>query len=451
MATKVVMEALSPTMEEGRLVEWKKQEGEPVTVGDVLAEVETDKAVMELVARAGGTLLKHIVEAGATVPVSEPVAVIGEPGEDGGGGAGQQDGGAEPKRPGKSQSQPARSQATQPAPDRDQPTSMPPAPPAQAATETSGAARPSPAPAKAGTSVAAGNRVKASPLARRMAADRGVDLSALAGSGPEGRIIARDLDSVAETGSTGAAPTPLTRHPAAPLTPFTDVPLTQIRKTIARRLAQSIGPIPTFYLTSEVDMERLWDAREALSTGQRGGAEAGQQVKVSFNDIIIKAVAMALRQHPACNAWWQEDHIRYWNEVHVSMAVAVEEGLITPVIRHADQKGLREIAAETRDLAGRARERRLKPEEYTGGPFSVSNLGMLDIDEFTAVINPPEAGILAVGRIVRKPVAEQEQVALRRRMRVTMSCDHRVIDGATGAQFLQTLKGMLENPLALVW
>ncbi len=198
-------------------------------------------------------------------------------------------------------------------------------------------------------------------------------------------------------------------------------------------------------------MERLWDSREALSAGQRGSAEAGQQVKVSFNDIIIKAVAMALRQHPACNAWWQEDHIRYWNEVHVSMAVAVEEGLITPVIRHADQKGLREIAAETRDLAGRARERRLKPEEYTGGTFSVSNLGMLDIDEFTAVINPPEAGILAVGRIVRKPVAEQEQVALRRRMRITMSCDHRVIDGATGAQFLQTLKGMLENPLALVW
>ena len=284
-----------------------------------------------------------------------------------------------------------------------------------------------------------------------MAADRGVDLSALAGSGPEGRIIARDLASVAQAGSTSAAPAPLPRHPAAPLTPFTDVPLTQIRKTIARRLAQSIGPIPTFYLTSEVDMERLWDARDALSAGQRGSAEAGQQVKVSFNDIIIKAVAMALRQHPACNAWWQEDHIRYWNEVHVSMAVAVEEGLITPVIRHADQKGLREIAAETRDLAGRARERRLAPEEYTGGTFSISNLGMLDIDEFTAVINPPEAGILAVGRIVPKPVAHDGAVAVRRRMRLTMSCDHRVIDGATGARYLQTLTGMLENPLRMVY
>src|SRR3954453_21255593 len=451
MTTKVVMEALSPTMEEGRLVEWKKQEGEPVAVGDVLAEVETDKAVMELVARAGGTLLKHIVEAGATVPVSEPVAVIGEPGEDGSGAAGQREGGAERQRAGKPQTQPARSQATQPAPDRDQPTSMPPAPPAQAVIETSDATRPSPGPAKTATPPGAGSRVRASPLAKRMAAERGVDLSALAGSGPEGRIIARDLAGVAEASSTGVAPAPLPRRPTAPLTPYTDVPLTQIRKTIARRLAQSIGPIPTFYLTSEVDMERLWDSREALTAGQRGSTEAGQQVKISFNDIIIKAVGMALRQHPACNAWWQEDHIRYWNEVHVSMAVAVEEGLITPVIRHADQKGLREIAAETRDLAGRARERRLKPEEYTGGTFSVSNLGMLDIDEFTAVINPPEAGILAVGRIVRKPVAEQEQVALRRRMRITMSCDHRVIDGATGAQFLQTLKGMLENPLALVW
>ncbi len=224
---------------------------------------------------------------------------------------------------------------------------------------------------------------------------------------------------------------------------FQDVPLSQIRKTIARRLSQSIGPIPTFYLTTEVDMERARDAREALL------AAGGE--KVSFNDIVIKAVAMALRQHPACNAWWQDDHIRYWNEVHVSMAVAIEEGLITPVIRHTDLKSLREIAAESRDLAGRARERKLKPEEYTGGTFSVSNLGMLDIDEFTAVINPPEAGILAVGRMVEQPVVHDGAVAIRRRMRLTMSCDHRVIDGATGARFLQTLKSMLENPLAMVY
>jgi pyruvate dehydrogenase E2 component (dihydrolipoamide acetyltransferase) len=208
-------------------------------------------------------------------------------------------------------------------------------------------------------------------------------------------------------------------------------------------------------------MERVWEAREALLAGRvpsgRVGSGAGapradaQESKVSFNDIIIKAVAAALREHPECNAWWQDDHIRYWNEVHVSMAVAVEDGLITPVIRHTDAKTLRQIAAESHDLAARARERRLKPEEYTGGTFSVSNLGMLDIDEFTAVINPPEAGILAVGRMVEKPVAHEGTVAVRRRMRLTMSCDHRVIDGATGARFLKTLKGMLENPLALVW
>jgi pyruvate dehydrogenase E2 component (dihydrolipoamide acetyltransferase) len=199
-------------------------------------------------------------------------------------------------------------------------------------------------------------------------------------------------------------------------------------------------------------MERVWEAREALiEAGQRGGGAAGQETKVSFNDIIIKAAAAALRQHPECNAWWQDDHIRYWNEVHVSMAVAVEDGLITPVIRHADGKTLRQIAAESQDLAGRARERRLKPEEYTGGTFSVSNLGMLDIDEFTAVINPPEAGILAVGRISEQVVPASEGLEVRKRMRITMSCDHRVIDGATGAVFLRTLKRMLENPLAMVY
>jgi pyruvate dehydrogenase E2 component (dihydrolipoamide acetyltransferase) len=283
--------------------------------------------------------------------------------------------------------------------------------------------------------------VKASPLARRIAAERGIDLGEVAGSGPEGRVVARDLEG-ATARAGGSAPAATVRRPAEGPA-FSDVPLTQIRKTIAKRLAQSIGPIPTFYLTTEIDMERVAEAREALLAG---GGE-----KVSFNDIVIKAVAMALRQHPACNAWWQDDHIRYWNEVHIGMAVAIEDGLITPVVRQADAKSLREISAEARDLAGRARERRLKPDEYTGSTFSVSNLGMLDIDEFTAVINPPEAGILAVGRMVSKPVAHEGQLVVRRRMRATMSCDHRVIDGATGAQFLKTLKAMLENPLALVY
>jgi pyruvate dehydrogenase E2 component (dihydrolipoamide acetyltransferase) len=453
MTTKVVMEALSPTMEEGRLVEWKKQEGEPVAVGDVLAEVETDKAVMELVARAGGTLLKHIVEAGATVPVSETVAVIGDPGE--AVESPRRSGSAE-RKDGRNKASAPEREATQPAPDRNQPTSMPPAPPAKAATE--GGSRPSqarPAPTPASTVPASsGDRIKASPLARRIAAERGLNLGEVSGTGPEGRIVARDLEQVQNAAAPAASiaqlPLPLSRGPGAQ--PYSDVPLTQIRKTIARRLTQSIGPIPTFYLTSEVEMDRVWQARESLlAAGKRVAGAAEQEVRVSFNDIIIKAVAMALRQHPACNAWWQDDHIRYWNEVHVSMAVAVEEGLITPVIRNADLKTLREISAESHDLAARARERRLKPEEYTGGTFSISNLGMLDIDEFTAVINPPEAGILAVGRIAEKPVVESGQVVIRRRLRLTMSCDHRVIDGATGAQFLKTLKGMLENPLALVW
>lgn len=405
MPTNVVMEALSPTMEEGRLVEWKKREGEAVAVGDVLAEVETDKAVMELVARTGGTLLKQLVPAGATVPVSQVVAVIGQPGE---------------------------------------PVASPPVPQPEAVAESK--ERPTaPAPAGNGAPAAqrAGGRVKASPLARRMAAERGIDLGAIAGSGPEGRVIARDL----ERAPTTTAPASMPGGPAGP--PFSEVPLTQIRKTIARRLTQSIGPIPTFYLTTEADMERAWEAREALLPPQGSGEAAGP--RVSFNDIVIKAVALALRQHPGCNAWWQEDRIRYWNEVHIGMAVAIEEGLITPVIRHADRKSLREIATESRDLATRAHERRLAQEEYTGATFSISNLGMLDIDEFTAVINPPEAGILAVGRIAPRPVALDGAVAVRRRMRLTMSCDHRVIDGATGARFLQTLTAMLENPLAMVW
>jgi pyruvate dehydrogenase E2 component (dihydrolipoamide acetyltransferase) len=405
---------------------------------------------MELAARAGGTLLKQVVPAGATVPVSELVAVIGEPGEkvEAGPAAGQRgSGAAQPAEKPAPKAGAPEEQATQSAPDRNRPASMPPAPAAEAAAEGNGQA-PAPRAAPAGPTTAdraaQSGRVKASPLARRMAAEQGLDLKSISGSGPEGRVIARDLEgaaTAAKAPGAAARSAPLPRGPAAP--PYRDAPLTQIRKTIAKRLAQSIGPIPTFYLTTEVDMERSGDAREAL-------LEAGGE-KVSFNDIILKAVAMALRQHPECNAWWQDDHIRYWNEVHLAMAVAIDEGLITPVIRHTDLKSLREIAAEARDLAGRARERKLAPEEYTGGTFSVSNLGMLDIDEFTAVINPPEAGILAVGRMAERPVAQEGAVVIRRRMRLTMSCDHRVIDGATGARFLQTLKRMLENPLAMVY
>ncbi len=392
MATKVVMEALSPTMEEGRLVEWKKQAGDVVTVGDVLAEVETDKAVMELVARAAGTLLRQTVAAGTTVPVSELVGWIGQPGE-------ALDGGAPP----------------------------PTAPASPAAAPVAVAAAIAAAPPPAALPVVTG-RVKASPLARKMAADQGMDLTRVAGSGPEGRVIRRDVEGAAA-------------RPSAPA--FTDVPLTQIRKTIAKRLALSIGPIPTFYLTTEIDMERSADLREQFKTLY------GDTIKVSFNDLVVKAVGLALAKHRACNAWWQDDKIRYWNEIHIGMAVAVEDGLITPVIRNANLKTLLAIGAESRELAARARDRKLKPEEYTGSTFSISNLGMFDIEHFTAVINPPEAGILAIGSIAPVPAVINGQVVPRRRMRVTMSCDHRVIDGATGAAFLKTFKQLLENPVGL--
>jgi pyruvate dehydrogenase E2 component (dihydrolipoamide acetyltransferase) len=430
MATKVVMEALSPTMEEGRLVEWKKKEGDSVAVGDVLADVETDKAVMELVARADGTLLKQVALAGATVPVSDIVGWIGKPGEAVGGNGATADKTEKTDKTDKADRADKAEKLARPEPVE--------APRPERKAEPAPTAVAAPAPARA-----EGERVKASPLARRIATERGIDLAGIRGSGPAGRIVQRDVESAQPAAATPAAAAPARALVIPAGEAYQDVPLTQIRKTIARRLAQSIGPIPTFYLTSEVDMERVADARDAINASGEG--------KISYNDIIIKATALALKQHPECNGWWQDDHIRYWNEVHIGMAVAVPDGLITPIIRHADLKTLREIATEARDLAGRARERRLTPDEYTGSTFSISNLGMFDIDEFTAIINPPEAGILAIGRIAEQTVPAAEGLEVRKRMKITMSCDHRVIDGATGAQFLRTLKRMLENPLAMVW
>ncbi len=415
MATKIVMEALSPTMEEGRLVEWKRQEGDTVAEGDVIAEVETDKAVMELVARASGTLLRQVVTAGATVPVAEVVGYIGEPGE-------------EIDAP--SSGKPEKDKAPAAAKAKEE---------REAKEGEARKERPEESRATVSPEEATGGRVKASPLARKMAAERGLTLGTLTGSGPEGRIVKRDVESARAPEAAAVAPADAGTGPR-----FEDQPLSQIRKTIARRLAQSIGPIPTFYLTADVDMERAAEARASLNDtlGDRG--------RISFNDILIKALASALVQHPACNAWWQDDHIRLWHEVHLGMAVAIPDGLITPVIRNADRKGLLALSAEARDLATRARARKLAPEEYTGSTFSISNLGMFDIDHFTAIINPPEAGILAVGRIAATPTVVDGAIVPRRRMRMTMSCDHRVIDGATGADFLRTLTRMLENPLALV-
>ncbi len=396
MATKVFMEALSPTMEEGKLLTWHKKEGDAVFDGDVLAEVETDKAVMELQARAAGVLRKILVSAGATAEVGSPVGIIAEADEDISGMEVQTGQEAVP------------------------------------AAATVPAASPAPAARSAPSAPA---RRKSSPLARRLARERGLDLSVIPGSGPGGRIVKRDVEA--------ADGLPPSAAPAA-AAEYEDVELSQIRKTIARRLAESLGPVPHFFLTTEVDMDRAAEARARLN-------DIGDGPKISFNDIILKVVAAALKQHRECNAWWQGDHIRYFEEVHLGMAVAVPDGLITPVIRNAHRKTLREIASESQELAARARERKLAPEEYTGSTFSVSNLGMFEIDQFTAVINPPEAGIIAVGSITERPVVVDGDLEVRNRMRVTMSCDHRVIDGATGAKFLQTVKRMLENPLAIVW
>ena len=413
MATKVFMEALSPTMEEGRVLSWHKREGDAVAEGDLLAEVETDKAVMELQARGSGVLRRIVAPAGATVEVGSLVAVIATADEDIG------DVGA------------AAALAAKPSAEGEAP----------AAPSDAGEPRPKPA-ASAGPSEqprpADGGRIKASPLARRIAAERGLDLASISGSGPGGRIIKRDVER-APAAVASALPAAGERDAG-----YEDVQPGQLRKTIAKRLVQSLGPIPHFFLTSEIDMARVAEARDALNALDDGP-------RVSYNDIVLKVVAVALRQHRECNAWWLDGTIRYFNDIHLSMAVAIDDGLITPVIRHADRKSLRDIATEARALVERARERKLAPEEYTGGTFSISNLGMFDIDEFTAVINPPEAGILAVGSVVDKPVVADGQLVIGKRMRVTMSCDHRVIDGATGARFLRTVRTMLENPLAIIW
>ncbi|MDH3289732.1 MAG: 2-oxo acid dehydrogenase subunit E2 [Gemmatimonadota bacterium] len=408
MATKVLMEALSPTMEEGKVLSWLKREGDTVSSGEVLAEVETDKAVMELQARGSGVLRKILAGDGATVEVGSIVGIIAAADEDIGSLLQ-----ADPSKQAPPQAEAAKPAASRPPPK--------PESPAMAAAATT-------APPSAG-------RVKASPLARRLAEDRGLELAGVSGSGPGGRIVKRDVERAA------IRPLPVA---AGTSSGYEDVELSQIRKTIAKRLVQSLGPIPHFFLTTEVDMERAADARAHLN-----GLDDGP--RISFNDIILKAVAAALTQHRDCNAWWLDGKIRYFNEVHLSVAVAVQDGLITPVIRNAHMKSLRQIAAESRELADRARNRKLTPEEYTGGTFSVSNLGMFDIDQFTGVINPPEAGLIAVGSIAEKPVVVDADVTVRRRMRLTMSCDHRVIDGATGARFLQTVRRMLENPLAIVW
>ena len=420
MSTKIFMEALSPTMEEGRLVKWLKAEGETVKSGDVLAEVETDKAVMELVARGDGILRKHLIPEGTTAAVSSLVGIIAAADED----ISALLGGA----------------SAAPAP-----AAAPAAPAAAAPAAAAPAAVAAPAvAAPVATPAAAGGRVTTSPLARRIAGEAGLDINTIAGSGPNGRIIKRDIESAIATGGSKSAVSQVSRPTSqVPGVAFRDEPLTQIRKTIAKRLSESLGPIPTFFLTAEFDLSRAAEMRTAA-------AELGDAYKVSFNDIVLKATATALTLHPEVNAHWLGDKIRYYNTVHLGMAVATDDGLIVPVIFDAQTKGMAQISAESKVLAKKARERKLKPDEFTGSTFSVSNLGMMQIDQFTAIINPPEAAILAIGAIEDKIVVGADGgFEVKKKLRVTMSCDHRVIDGAVGAKFLQTLRRLIENPLLL--
>jgi pyruvate dehydrogenase E2 component (dihydrolipoamide acetyltransferase) len=375
---------------------------------------------MELVARGDGVLRKIFIGAGGTAPVGSVIAVIAAGDEDISGIVGAAAGGGT---------------TTAVAPPVPESAPAPKAPVAAPAAPTAAAAPATP------TSTGNGGRVKASPLARRLAEEMGVDLKLVQGSGPGGRVVKRDVEAAKVAGVKAPSVTAWTPSGAE----YEDVPTSQMRKTIAKRLVTSIGPVPTFYLTIDVDMTRVMEARASINAMlERDG------LKVSINDLVLKAVAGALKRHPECNAQWHDGFVRRFNSVHIGVAVAVEDGLITPVIRNAQAKGVAQIAVEVRELAGRAREKKLVPDEYTGATFSVSNLGMFGIHEFTAIINPPEAGILAVGGVVETPVVVSGAVVVRPRMRVTMSCDHRVIDGAQGSRFLQTLQSMLEEPAAIL-
>jgi len=436
MATKVIMPKLSPTMEEGQISRWLKKEGDKVSMGEPLAEIDTDKATMEMQALANGVLRKILINEGQSAPLGQIIAVIGEPNEDIASLL------SEAPQPAK-QEQKKEAQAKP----QEQP---PPPPPAQAKAAAAASAQPAAAGVdgrQAPQAVASDSaRLIVSPLAARMAAEAGIDLRSLQGSGPGGRIIKRDIEAaISQPKPAPAYPRAVEpgQFPQAAASGYRDEPASEIRKTIAKRLVTSLGPVPHFFLTTEIEMDRATEMRKGINA-------LDPDLKISINDIIIKVAAAALIQHPEVNASYQEKFVRYYERADIGVAVAIPDGLITPVIRSADQKPLSEIAYQVRELAERARSRKLKPEEYTGASFSISNLGMFGIDEFTAVINPPEGAILAVGAMSAKPVVRDNEIVIRQIMRVTMSCDHRVIDGATGAKFLQTFKKILENPLYLV-
>jgi len=412
------MPKMSDTMTEGVVVAWHKKVGDTVKVGDILAEVETDKATMELENYVKGTLLHIGVEQGHAVPVDALSAIVGKEGEDV---AALLNAGA-----------PALAASSASAPE-------------QAPAQASATAQ-APVEALAPTDP---QRIKASPLARKLAAEQGLDLRRIQGSGDNGRIVRRDLQGQVAAKAPAAAEALATpdlsawlNRPAGQGESFTDQPLSQMRKTIARRLTESKNAAPHFYLTMEIDMDQAVEARQRLNQNA--------PVKISINDLVIKAAAMALRQHPAVNSSWLGDRIRQNHHIHVGVAMALPEGLVVPVLRFADQKNLVQIATQTKEYAGKAKEKKLQPQDWEGNTFTISNLGMFGIEAFTAIINPPDACILAVGAVRECPVVRNGQLSVGQRMTVTLSCDHRVVDGATGAAFLQSLSLMLRDPVSML-
>ena len=436
MAEKFLMPKLSPTMEEGQIARWVKNEGDDYGAGETLAEVDTDKATMEMTALSAGTLLKIIKGAGDTAALGEAIAVIGKKGEDistllseiAANGAAKS---APPASAGGNED--TTTENTEKASSKT----------TEIATLSASEHAVDPNPRSASRDPQSNGRLIVSPIAARMAAENSVDLKSITGSGPNGRIIKRDIETAMEGGQQSAvgnqqkAFVPSTVVGASA---FRDENTSKMRQIIASRLAESIGPIPTFYLTVEIEMDNTLELRKQVNSS------VSDDQKISVNDIIVKATAMALVKHPFANASYQDKTIRFYNQADIGVAVAIEDGLITPVIRGANLKGFLEISAEIKDLAAKAKSKKLQPEEYTGATFSISNLGMFGIKEFTAIINPPEAGILAVGGAAQAPVVRNGEIVIRNIMHVTMSCDHRVIDGATGAKFLQTFKQMLEQP-----
>jgi len=413
MPNAILLPALSPTMSEGRLTKWLKKEGDKISSGDAIAEVETDKSNLEIEASDSGVLLKIVVPGGATAPIGGVIGWIGKAGE------------AIPDAPPPAAAAPAAAPA--PAPVKAAPAAAVPPPP----------------PKKAAPAPVAADRLRASPLAKKIAETQGLDLSSVPGSGPNGRIVKRDVEEAlaAPKASGKSAGRTIIRSAPGVRQPPDSLPISNMRKVIAQRLGEVKPGVPHFYLTIDVEMDQALKLREEAKS---------QDMKVSVNDIIVKATAIAVRRFPRINQIFAGDHIEQLHTVDVGVAVAIEDGLITPLIRDADQKGLAEIGEEVRELAERAKKKALKPEEYTGGSITVSNLGMFGIDSFIAVINPPHSAILAVGKVEPKVVVRDNQMVIRQMMSITLSGDHRVIDGAVGAQYLQELRGLLEHPLRLV-